>query len=112
LAPLHATVRLFVNFFQHSFKLARKAHEARGRASALIARQRPIKGCWQIRGFRTGSQPSAGLHAILDPVRLLSEKGLCCSGSPTSPVAPFVPTPILGLRYAAKGRRCAAVSFS
>ena len=68
------SVRLYVNFFQPSFKLASKAREGRGSRSATIRRLRRISGCWPIHvSSETIRARLSALQATLDPVRLLSE---------------------------------------
>jgi len=74
LARLYATVRLFVNFFQPSFKLAEKEREG------SLVRKRyhpPATPCQRLLADpRTPEEVRSrvtGLYATLDPVRLLSE---------------------------------------
>ena len=61
LADLYAAARLFVNFFQPSFKLAEKRREARGCTSAIMLPRRRTSACSTIREPRTapanGSAP-------------------------------------------------------
>ncbi len=53
LAQLYSTVRLFVNFFQPSFKLAEKERDgARVRKRYHPPATPYISGCWQIHGHR------------------------------------------------------------
>jgi hypothetical protein len=74
LARLYATVRLFVNFFQPSFKLARKERDgARVRKyyhAPATPYQRPLAEV-QIPEAVQGRMQA--LYATLDPIRLLSE---------------------------------------
>ena len=50
LARLHSSLRLFVNFFQPSFKLAGKARVGAKVKKSIIRRPRLISGCWRIPG--------------------------------------------------------------
>ena len=53
LARLYAAMRLFVNFFQPSFKLAGEgARGCEGPQAAITRRPHRISGCWPIRGRR------------------------------------------------------------
>jgi len=53
LARLYKSVRLYVNHFQPSFKLANKKREGARSASATILRRRRSRACWRIREPRT-----------------------------------------------------------
>jgi hypothetical protein len=74
LARLYATVRLFVNFFQPSFKLAEKKRDG---ARVRKRYHRPATPCQRLLADpRTPQEVRdrvAALHARLDPVRLLSD---------------------------------------
>jgi hypothetical protein len=50
LARLYAAMRLFVNFFQPSFKLAAKARDGAWSGSAITPRRHPVNDCWRTRG--------------------------------------------------------------
>ena len=74
LARLYAPVRLFVNFFQPSFKLAEKARDG----AKVTKRYHPPATPYQrlLADPRTSEEVRRrveALHATLDPVRLLSE---------------------------------------
>ena len=49
LGRLYMSVRLFVNFFQPSFKLASKKRDGARVTSATTHQRRRISGCWPIR---------------------------------------------------------------
>jgi hypothetical protein len=74
LALLHAAVRLFVNFFQPSFKLASKARDG-----ALVRKRYhpPATPCQRLMADPRASEEARDrvqeLQAILDPIRLLRE---------------------------------------
>ncbi len=74
LARLYVTVRLFVNFFQPSFKLAEKEREC---ARVRKRYHPPATPCQRLladpRTPEEARRRVAALHATLDPVRLLSE---------------------------------------
>jgi hypothetical protein len=53
LADLYVSARLFVNFFQPSFKLAEKHRDALEFKSVIIRRQRPTSAYSTIRGRTT-----------------------------------------------------------
>src|SRR5215469_12331903 len=73
-ARLYATVRLFVNFFQPSFKLAEKKRDG---ARVHKRYHRPATPCQRLLADpRTPQEVRdrvTALHARLDPVRLLSD---------------------------------------
>ncbi len=77
LAQLYATVRLFVNFFQPSFKLAEKERDG---ARVRKRYHPPATPCQRLladqRAPETVRNRVAELSATLDPVRLLSEMRL------------------------------------
>ena len=50
LARLYALMRLFVNFFQPSFKLAAKARDGAQVRSAITRRPPRVNGCWRTHG--------------------------------------------------------------
>ena len=83
LARLYASVRLFVNFFQPSFKLAEKdARWRAGAGSATTRRRRRISGCWRIaRTPEDVRRRLRQLHATLDPVRLLQRHPGCAAAA-------------------------------
>ena len=74
LAQLYTTVRLFVNFFQPSFKLAGKAREG---ARVRKRYHPPATPCERLLADPRTPEAVRGrveaLRATLDPVRLLSE---------------------------------------
>jgi len=74
LARLYATVRLFVNFFQPSFKLAEKERDG---ARVRKRYHRPATPCQRLLADPRTSQGVrdrvTALYAALDPVRLLSD---------------------------------------
>jgi len=74
LARLYAAVRLFVNFFQPSFKLAEKAREG---AKVRKHYHPPATPCQRLLADRRTSEAVRrrveAMHATLDPVRLLQE---------------------------------------
>jgi hypothetical protein len=74
LARLYATVRLFVNFFQPSFKLAEKERDG---ARVRKRYHRPATPCQRLLADPRTSQEVrdrvTALYAALDPVRLLSD---------------------------------------
>jgi hypothetical protein len=74
LARLYATVRLFVNFFQPSFKLAEKARDG----ARVKKRYHPAATPFQrlLADERVAAETKAqtrAIHATLDPVALLRE---------------------------------------
>jgi hypothetical protein len=74
LARLYATVRLFVNFFQPSFKLAGKRREGARVRKRYYPPATPAQRL--LADPRTSEEVRlriAALHATLDPVQLLSE---------------------------------------
>ena len=71
---LYGASRLFVNFFQPSFKLAAKARDGAKSPSATIRRRRPASGSCRQRASRW--PPRAKLREVsasLDPLKLLEE---------------------------------------
>ena len=72
LAQLYATVRLFVNFFQPSFKLAAKERDG---ARVRKRYHRPATPCQRLLADPRTPEPvrAAQTYARLDPVRLLSK---------------------------------------
>jgi hypothetical protein len=75
LARLYPTVRLFVNFFQPSFKLAEKERDG---ARVRKRYHRPATPCQRLLADPRTSQEVrdrvTALYAAVDPVRLLSDK--------------------------------------
>jgi hypothetical protein len=71
-APLARLLRLFVNFFQPSFKLASKAHDG-----ALVRKRYhpPATPCQRLMAGPTDERGGAPLRAMLDPVLLLKGRG-------------------------------------
>jgi hypothetical protein len=115
LARLYAIVRLFVNFFQPSFKLAEKSRDG---ARVHKRYHRPATPCQRLLADpRTPQEVRdrvTALHARLDPVRLLSDMRTAQQQLVDIADRPFVPssvsacTPPLeeflaGLRMAWKG---------
>jgi hypothetical protein len=49
MARLYAAARLYVNFFQPSFKLREKRRVGAKGSSAIILHRRPVSGRWRIR---------------------------------------------------------------
>src|SRR5206468_26405 len=74
LGRLYGSVRLFVNFFQPSFKLAEKVRDG---AKVTKRYHRPATPCQRLMADpRTSDEIRrrlSAMHATLDPVRLLSE---------------------------------------
>jgi hypothetical protein len=58
LARLYAVMRLFVNFFQPSFKLAARRVTAHWSGSAITPQRHPVSGSWRIPG-RTRKRDAA-----------------------------------------------------
>ncbi|MGH9477536.1 MAG: ISNCY family transposase, partial [Terriglobales bacterium] len=110
LGRLYVSVRLFVNFFQPSFKLAEKVRDG----AKVRKRYHPPATPYQrlLADPRTSDEVRrrvSALHAILDPVRLLSEIRLAqqqlveiadrpVTGEATAPSAPTLAQFLLGLR--------------
>jgi len=110
LGRLYGSVRLFVNFFQPSFKLAGKV---RNGAKVTKRYHAPATPCQRLMADpRTNEEVrrrGSALHATLDPVRLLSEIRLAqqqlveiadrpTTGEATAPSAPTLAQFLLGLR--------------
>lgn len=110
LGSLYASVRLFVNFFQPSFKLAEKIRHG----AKVTKRYHPPVPPYQrlLADPRTSEEVRcrvSALHASLDPVRLLSEIRLAqrqlveiadrpTTGDALAPSAPTLAQFLLGLR--------------
>jgi hypothetical protein len=72
LARLYSSLRLFVNFFQPSFKLAGKKRDGAKVKKSIIRRPCLIKGCWRMRRTSEEVQRKViAIHATLDLVLLL-----------------------------------------
>ncbi|MET2833141.1 transposase, partial [Mesorhizobium shangrilense] len=113
LAQLYATVRLFVNFFQPSFKLAAKERDG---ARVRKRYHRPATPCQRLLADPRTPEPVraalAQTYARLDPVRLLSKMRMAQqrlvdiadrSGTPSVVVAdPSLDRFLSGLRTAWK----------
>jgi len=110
LGRLYGSVRLFVNFFQPSFKLAGKVRDG---AKVTKRCHAPATPCQRLMADpRTSDEVrrrAGALHATLDPVRLLSEIRLAqqqlvevadqpATGEATAPSAPTLAQFLLGLR--------------
>ena len=110
LGRLYGSVRLFVNFFQPSFKLARKERDGAKVTKHYHAPATPYQRL--MADPRTSDEVrrrASALHATLDPVRLLSEIRLAqqqlveiadrpATGEATAPSAPTLAQFLLGLR--------------
>jgi hypothetical protein len=110
LGRLYGSVRLFVNFFQPSFKLAEKVRNG----AKVTKRYRPPATPYQrlMADPRTSDEVrrrASALYATLDPVRLLSEIRLAqrqlveiadcpVTGETAAPSAPTLAQFLLGLR--------------
>jgi len=110
LGRLYGSVRLFVNFFQPSFKLAEKVRDG----AKVTKRYHPPATPYQrlLADPRTSDEVRrrvSALHAPLDPVRLLSEIRLAqqqlveiadrpVTGEASAPSAPTLAQFLLGLR--------------
>ena len=74
LARLYAAARLFVNFFQPSFKLIEKSRDGALVRKRYDAPATPCQRFWLTREHRRRCEPSCtALQAQLDPVALLHE---------------------------------------
>jgi hypothetical protein len=95
LAQLYATVRLFVNFFQPSFKLAEKERDG---ARVRKRYHPPATPCQRLLADpRTPEEVRIrmrALHATLDPVRLLSDMRTAQQQLVDIADRPFVPTSV------------------
>ena len=112
LARLYATVRLFVNFFQPSFKLAEKARDG----AKVRKRYHPAATPFQrlLADPRVGAEvkdKARAIHATLDPVALLREMRAAqqhlvdmadTSMADNKPTAPTLEQFLAGLRTAWK----------
>ena len=110
LGRLYVSVRLFVNFFQPSFKLAEKLRDGAKVTKRYYAPATPYQRL--VADLRTSDEVRRrviALHATLDPVRLLSEIRLAqrqlveiadrpMAGEATAPSAPTLAQFLLGLR--------------
>ncbi len=110
LGRLYGSVRLFVNFFQPSFKLARKVRDGAKVTKRYHAPTTPYQRL--MADPRTSDEVRrrvSALHATLDPVRLLSEIRLAqqqlveiadrpVTGEAAVPSAPTLVQFLLGLR--------------
>lgn len=110
LGRLYVSVRLFVNFFQPSFKLAEKVRDG----AKVTKRYHPPATPYQrlLADPRTSDEVRSrvsALHATLDPVRLLSEIRVAqqqlveiadrpVTGEASAPSAPTLAQFLLGLR--------------
>ncbi len=110
LGRLYVSVRLFVNFFQPSFKLAEKVRDG---AKVTKRYHKPATPYQRLLADpRTSDEVRrrvSALHALLDPVRLLSEIRLAqqqlveiadrpVTGEASAPSAPTLAQFLLGLR--------------
>ncbi len=110
LGRLYVSVRLFVNFFQPSFKLAEKVRDGAKVTKRYHSPATPYQRL--LADPRTSDEVRSrvsALHATLDPVRLLSEIRLAqrqlveiadrpVTGEATAPSAPTLAQFLLGLR--------------
>ncbi len=110
LGRLYVSVRLFVNFFQPSFKLAEKVRDGAKVTKRYHSPATPYQRL--VADPRTSDEVRRrviALHATLDPVRLLSEIRLAqqqlveiadrpVTGEATAPSAPTLAQFLLGLR--------------
>lgn len=59
LAKLYSSMRLFINFFQPSFKLKEKHRHVANWSSGIIVPPRPISGCLRMHARRRLSSPAS-----------------------------------------------------